>query len=166
MDFNEGINWTHLQSGAKAPVWSVFNWCSNSVLLLILGLGAEAAGRLTPLAAGLAVSVFEELSVELLLLLTVFVAAAVLVVAWLPVSPSNVVVSIRVPIGDWMVDWVLVIVTLFVLLLEATVDTGVADFTWAPCAPLVAGVVAFCWAAVAFVGRVPVVWDCVFDVVI
>lgn len=48
------------------------------------------------------------------------------------------VVSIRVPIGDWMVDWVVVTVMLLVmmLLLEMTVETevGVATvvFNWDP----------------------------------
>jgi len=42
----------YLQSGATAPFWSVFSWCSKSVLLLII---AFDAGRLTP-RAGLKVS--------------------------------------------------------------------------------------------------------------
>ena len=107
------ISNAYLQSAAKAPLWSVLSWCSNRVLLLMLGFGAEAAGRFTPLVAGLLlVASAGGASVVLLLPLL----HALMTVGMLEESPS-IVVSIKVPIGDWMVDCVVVTVMLFVLLL-------------------------------------------------
>lgn len=79
------------QSGATAPLWSVFSWCSKSVLLAMEALGgaAAAAGRLTPLgcsaAGAAAVAVVDSTA-----LLGEEVAAA---------SPSTTV-NTSVPIGD------------------------------------------------------------------
>ena len=79
----------------------------------MLGFGAEAAGRFTPLVAGLLlVASAGGASVVLLLPLL----HALMTVGMLEESPS-IVVSIKVPIGDWMVDCVVVTVMLFVLLL-------------------------------------------------
>lgn len=118
---------TYLQSGAKAPLWSVFNWCSKRVLLLILGFGAAAAaadaGRFTPLAvaAGLPTTSVDgdgDASTELLLHLRVVLCTVIFGVD----EASSIVVSISVPIDDCIVDCVPVMLLVVLLLQMFDVD--------------------------------------------
>ncbi len=118
----------YLQSGATAPLWSVLSWCSKSVLLLMVGFGgAEGAERFTPLLV-VGVLVFSTdgagVASVILLLAVELVLPRLTTVGTLEASPS-IVVSIKVPIGDWIVDCVEVSVMLLAapLLLQTALET-------------------------------------------